>query len=321
MIQVGASRVIAVTLNPAIDRALEVPNFEVGQHARARLVTSVPAGKGINVARGVARLGSAAVAAGFVGRGEAAAYEESLKREGVRAALCPVDGLTRTNTTVLDPVRRTTTHLREEGFAVGADDLSGLRSMLTSILNEGRAGDGQGAMVFSGSLPPGMAPGDLVSLVRHCRDAGATVVVDTGGDALRAAVDSASVHTIKPNLAELGECLGESLTAELAPSRAAELLGKVETVLLTLGASGAFVVRQGCREGMLCRLDASRVANTVGCGDAFLAGWLHGLESSGSPSKALRWAVAAGAASALSTTTVGYTAAEVRELLQRCEIL
>ena len=312
---------IAVTLNPAIDRALEVPNFEVGQHARARLVASVPAGKGINVARGVARLGSTAAAAGFVGRGEAAAYEESLRREGVRVALCPVDGLTRTNTTVLDPVRRTTTHLREEGFTVGADDLSRLRSMLTSILDEGRAGDGRVAVVFSGSLPPGMEPGDLVSLVRHCREAGAAVVVDTGGHALRAAVDSACVHTVKPNLAELGECLGASLTAELAPARAAELLGKVDTVLLTLGASGAFVVREGSREGMVCRLDASQVANTVGCGDAFLAGWLHGLESSGSPRAALRWAVAAGAASARSTTTVGYTAAQVRELLPLCETI
>ena len=59
--------IITVTLNPAVDRVLEVDGFKVGQHARARLKALLPAGKGINVARGVVKLGATAGACALVG--------------------------------------------------------------------------------------------------------------------------------------------------------------------------------------------------------------------------------------------------------------
>ncbi len=306
--------IVTVTLNPAIDKALEVPGFRIGEHARARVRGLLPAGKGVNVARGLARLGGRAVAAGLVGRNEQAIYAESLAEDGVEARFCPVAGRTRTNTTILDPEARTTTHLREEGFEVGAEELSALSESLVKLLGEGDAG----AAVFAGSLPPGISPQDFADLLRACRAAGAPLVVDTNGPALRAALQSGAVETIKPNLAELGQCLGRLVARDEAQDAAAQLLDRVRTVLLTLGQEGALLVRADGTVGRRCPLGQGELRNTVGCGDAFLAGWLRGCELTDEPQEALCWAAAAGAASARSESTVGYGLRDVRELLPRC---
>ncbi|MFO8006803.1 MAG: 1-phosphofructokinase family hexose kinase [Candidatus Brocadiia bacterium] len=307
--------IVTVTLNPAVDKALDVPGFEVGAHARARVQSVLPAGKGNNVARGVARLGGKALATGLVGRAEVAAFDHSLSADGVRTWFQPVDGTTRTNTTILDPEARTTTHLREEGFTVSPADLEGLRRILLDCMWESCGA----AVVFAGSLPPGCGPADLAGLIASVAEAGGRLVVDTSGPALRAAVDGGHVATIKPNLTELRQLLDEEVSPEQAPGRARELLDRVGTVLLTLGAGGAYVVREDVEVGLRCPLPEAELGNTVGCGDAFLAGWLRGLELTETPEETLRWAVAAGAASAMSETTVGYTLEDVRRLLPRCE--
>ncbi len=307
--------IVAVTLNPAIDKALEVPGFEVGAHARARVRSVLPAGKGNNVARGVARLGGQAGAAGFVGRGELAVFERSLSAEGVWTHLHPVDGTTRTNTTILDPEARTTTHLREEGFTVSAQELEALRGVLLDWLQEAPGA----AVVFAGSLPPGCGPEDLAELIASIGEVGAKVVVDASGTALRAAVGGGHVGTVKPNLTELGQLVGRQVTPEEAPGAARKLLERVQTVLVTLGARGAYVVQENVTVSLRCPLSEEELANTVGCGDAFLAGWLRAIELTDGPAEALRWAVAAGAASAMSGSTVGYTLEDVRRLLSRCQ--
>jgi 1-phosphofructokinase len=306
--------ILTVTLNPAVDKALEVPGFEVGAHARAQVRSLLPAGKGVNVARGVARLGGQAQASGFIGRNEERMFLDSLAEEGVEAEFCVVSGRTRTNTTILDPQARTTTHLRERGFRVTEDDVAGIGALLERRLEAWP----EATVVFAGSLPDGLAPEAFADLLESCAGRGAQVVVDTNGPALRAAVESGAVGTIKPNLEELAECLGRRVERAEAPDAARGLLGRVGTVLLTLGEEGAYVVTEREAVGRRCPLKEGELGNTVGCGDAFLAGWLRGRELGGSPAGSLCWAVAAGAASAMSETTVGYRLEDVRTLLERC---
>lgn len=310
--------IVTVTLNPALDKTLHVPNFAVGQHARARLVDLIPAGKGINVGRGLSRLGSRSTACGLVGRGELEAYGRVLEQEGVDCALTPIEGITRTNTTILDTECGTTTHLREEGFTVRDNDLCQLTDALRNRLE---SADRPVRVVFAGSLPPGVGAEDFVQLLKHCRAAGARVIVDTSGSALRQAVDSSTVDTVKPNLTELGQCLGREVGQEDCLGAARELLGRVDTVLLTLGERGAWLAVEEAQIGARCRLEPGEVENTVGCGDAFLAGWLDAVDQGRSPREALRWAVCAGAASARGKTTVDYSREDVEELLGRCEDL
>ena len=315
-----SAMLVTVTLNTALDKTLHVPGFSVGQHARAELVSLIAAGKGINVARGIVRMGGTCVASGLVGTGEWERYSRVLEEEGVRCALTGIDGVTRTNTTILDPKNNTTTHLREEGMTTRQEDLERLKDRILELLADQPDG-GLTRVVFAGSLPPGVSSEELIELIRMCREEGARTVLDTSGDTLYRAVESGMVDTIKPNLQELGQCLRREVEQEECPGVAARLLDRVDAVLLTLGAEGAYFLRAGERVGVRCRLESREVANTVGCGDAFLAGWLEGREHGKSPRSALAWAAAAGAASARGQTTVDYSRSDVEELLARCETL
>ncbi len=309
--------IITVTLNPAVDKVLEVPGFRVGDHARARVWSVQAAGKGVNVARGLARLGARPVASGFVGENEEHMFIESLAGEGVEARFCTVPRPTRTNTTVLDPDRHTTTHLREEGFRITADD----RERLGRLLVQWLADRADATVVFAGSLPPPVEPEHFAALIERCREAGADIAVDTSGPALRAAFGTGKVATLKPNLLELGQLLGQEIAEGDAVSAARGLFeqgGALRTVLLTLGERGAWLITPEEAVGRRCALELNELRNTVGCGDAFLAGWLRGREVSDAPAEALEWAVAAGAASAAKETTVGYDLEDVERFLKSC---
>ena len=309
--------VITVTLNPAVDKVLEVPGFRVGAHARAVVRSIQAAGKGVNVARGLARLGGRPAASGFVGENEERMFVESLADEGVEARFCTVTQPTRTNTTVLDPENRTTTHLREEGFHISAADRDRLSEMLTTWLSDRE----DATVVFAGSLPPGVEAEHFAALIERCGEAGAEIMVDTSGPALRAVFGTGQVSVLKPNLLELGQLLGKEVAEEDAVEAARGLFeqgGDLRTVLLTLGKRGAWLITAEEHVGRRCPLDPGDLRNTVGCGDAFLAGWLRGRQVSGEGAGALEWAVAAGTASAAKETTVGYTLEDVRAFRGRC---
>jgi fructose-1-phosphate kinase PfkB-like protein len=206
--------------------------------------------------------------------------------------------------------------LREPGFDVTQEDLAHICTTLADWLSELPP---KPTLAFAGSVPPSVSPDDFAALLRASARSGGRIVLDTNGPPLRAAVQSGVVDTVKPNLEELSECLERPVSSAGAVDAATELLAHVNTVLLTLGQRGAYLVREGTVIGRRCPLSSTELQNTVGCGDAFLAGWLLGEQMGADAARSLCWAVAAGAASAMSETSVGYTLADAEALLPRCE--
>ena len=312
--------IITVTLNPAIDKTVEAPHFHVGGHVRVKVKGSVPAGKGINVARGLAVLGIRCNACALMGKNEQPLYRELLKKQGIEPHFITVPGNTRTNTTVLDPADRTTTHLREEGFQASSHLIARVRRTLGEMVGTNLGGTEMVTVVFCGSLPPGVSPDDFLTLTARCSNLGARVVIDTSGQALHEIVRERVAHTIKPNLQELRQCLEEDVSEEEAPDAAKDLLGHTERILLTLSGKGAYLITEEFTCGLSCPVSREELRNTVGAGDAFLAGWLAGCERAGGDlTTALEWAVATGSASVRTDTAVGYTRNDVEELRRQVE--
>lgn len=314
----AGNTIITVTLNPAVDKVLVVPGFEVGAHARAESRSFLAAGKGINVARGIARMGGHVGVCALIGQAHERMFAESLAADNIVSRFCLVRGHVRTNTTILDPIARTTTHVREPGFEVTAEDLAHICTELADWMSELPP---RPTLVFAGSVPPSVSPESFVKVLQAVAEGGGRIVLDTNGAPLKDAVDSGVVHTVKPNLEELAECLQRPVGCGEAVQAAKELLGRVNTVLLTLGQKGAWLIRRDALAGRRCPLAVSEIRNTVGCGDAFLAGWLVAEQWSADPARALCWAVATGAASATSDTSVGYTRGDADALLPRCQEL
>ena len=213
-------RVVTVTLNPAIDHLLEAPQLEIGAHVRARRIGRNPAGKGINVARVIATLGSRCIATGFVGRGELEMFESFLDERGVGRVtnqLLIVRGRTRDNLTIMDPILDTETHIREQGFDIVREDVNRMVSKVSMLAREGTI------MHFGGSLPEGMTDRGLP--LDHPRGAGRRRARDRGRDG-RAARGHAGekLWMLKINEHELAQFVGLKLEGEEAVIQAATSL-------------------------------------------------------------------------------------------------
>ena len=83
-------------------------------------------------------------------------------------------------------------------------------------------------------------------------------------------------HLVKPNAEELADVTGRTLQSLGDVADAAQLLlaRGVRTVLVSLGGDGALLVDAELPGPLHGTADVGRVVNTVGAGDAFLAGWL-----------------------------------------------
>jgi len=274
--------IFTVTPNPAIDRTIEVPRFRVGQLARGRAVGCMAAGKGVNVARILAALAEAPVVTGFLGKNESHLYAQSLP-DCIRSEFVLVQGTTRCNTTILDPEDQTETHIREEGFCVAAEDRDRLTQRLDTLLHEGDL------VAFCGSLPPGVEPKHLAHWVARYARKGCRVFVDAPGPALVHAVN-ARPYAIKPNQEELADLL-RGIDGGIDA-----LWNGVAAVLLSLGQyGGAFLSPHASWFASVPSLPKP-VVNTVGCGDAFLAGCLFSAAKGQSPAEQIEAAVACGTA-------------------------
>lgn len=289
--------VITVGFNPAIDRIMECPDFQVGAHQTAEQIAMLAAGKAANVNRTLALLGTDSIAAGFLGRGELDLFHDQLSSVGPGQIAChfvEVQGRTRENITIIDPTRRVETHLRTRGFSVTKTEANLLKKRLHKEVS---AGD---YVVFSGSLCEGIGADYLVDMIEQCNKTGARVAVDSSGDALRAAAEC-KLWLIKPNLEEFRQLVGQEVPNASSAVRDAAmgLLKNIENVLVSRGGAGAVLVtnkgtyvgRSNCKEAPL---------RTVSCGDHLLAGYISEFLAGHHEEVALKSAIGIAAARAMS---------------------
>jgi 6-phosphofructokinase 2 len=151
-------------------------------------------------------------------------------------------------------------------------------------------------VVFSGSLPQGMPVDTYDSLARRLKAMGCRIALDSAGPALAAGL-RACVDLVKPSLDELREATGKPLTTLTEQSEAAQAWIRMRTsavVVLSLGADGALLAtRDGAWQVPAVPVD---VVGTTGAGDSLLAAMLWCLTRGQHPREAVRWGVAAGAA-------------------------
>lgn len=277
--------IVTVTPNPGLDRTAEIPRLVRGQVHRADAFLVDPGGKGVNVARALAKAGLETIAVLPAGGAAGRRLMELLEAREVPALAIPLRGHTRTNITIVE-ADGTTTKINEVGPEVSAEEVEALADRVA------RAAAGASWLVSCGSLPAGMPESFHGDLVHRTRRPGLRIAVDSSGTPLAAAV-AARPDLIKPNHAELAELTGRplpSLGDVLAAARELRAEG-VGAVLVSLGARGALLVEESGEYH--AATPPVVVRSTVGAGDATLAGFLA---AGGEGPEALRHAVAYGAA-------------------------
>jgi 1-phosphofructokinase len=258
---------VTVTVNPSVDRTVEVSELVRGGLHRASAVHVHPGGKGINVARALVRNGLKARAVVPAGGAEGDHLIALLGDYSIDVVRVPALGPVRSNISVIEP-DATVTKVNEAGARLSDEETKALSAAVL-----GNVADASW-VVLAGSLPPGMSDDFYADLIHLLEPSGAKVVVDTSGPALLAAV-KAKPALVKPNLEELEEAVGHplwTLREVVEAARELRALG-AGSVLASLGANGAVLV-QG--DGVWHAEAPVTARSTVGAGDAMLAGFLAG---------------------------------------------
>ena len=300
--------IVTLTMNPAIDVSASVDEVTPDHKLRCGAPAYEPGGGGINVARAIRTLGGDALAVFPAGGPAGTLLSSLLDAEDVRHRALPIAGWTRENMNVDEGRTR-----RQFRFVMPGPTLQ--EREWQSILGElGALEPLPRYLVTSGSLPPGVPADFYARLARLLRPRGVALVLDASGEPLRRAV-AEGVDVLKPSLREFEELTGEKGCEEARlPILARRLIddGRCEILILSLGAGGVFWM-SGSESGRLVA-PAVAVKSTVGAGDSMVAGIVLSLARGRALGEAIRYGVAAGAASVMNPGTQLCRAEDVERL-------
>ena len=208
--------IYTVTLNPALDYVLSVPEAGDEPACRADAAALLPGGKGVNVSLMLRRLEVPSVPTGLCAGVTGRCLLDRLTEAGLEpdfVLLSPdaaPDAGTRINVKLREARPGGVPALREintAGAPVTAEALEALAARLARRLHRLQPDD---LLVLAGSIPPGLGSGAYVQLLSHL-SAGAAgrvrVAADTAGAGM-AALLPLRPWLIKPNRAELSALSG-----------------------------------------------------------------------------------------------------------------
>ena len=289
-------RLVAVAPNPSIDEILAVSRLAPGEIHRPEVLSVVPGGKGLNVARAAATLGMSVLVLPILAGHAGAWILDGLARAGVEVRPVWSEGETRRCISILDRSTGALTELYAPGPPIGATTWDSLEEVTRMAL----AVDPRGTVaVVSGSAPAG-APHDAHHrLVELVAGAGARCVLDVGGPALRHSLD-ARPWVVKVNAAEAAEATGIPTTDEAGVVRAARAMCAwgAGLAFISRGVDGAVFLDEAGR-GWRIGPPPERGRFPVGSGDSMLAGFIGALAAGTTTVEAARRGSAAAAANSL----------------------
>lgn len=283
--------IATITLNPSIDRTLELERLVVGSLNRAKSKIDHPSGKGINVSRALKLWGQPTEALALVGGSSGHWLAKALEEKNLVLDFVEVQGDTRTNLKIWASLEGCSTEINEPGPTVTEKELQELERKVA------KKASGWEWVVISGSVPPGTPPDFYARLVAIAKGQGAKVALDASGTALREGL-KALPDLIKPNEVEAADLLGWEPQDKAGAIEAVEELSSrgIDYVLLTLGKAGAFMGHGGqIWQGIPPKVATK---SAVGCGDSTVAGMVRALRQRKELEEAMCWAMAAGAAAA-----------------------
>jgi len=290
--------IVTVTLNTAIDKTLSVPNFRLGRRHRTVEQTTMPGGKGVNVARVLKTLGAPVIATGLAGGATGTRIVDQLTQLSVLSDFVRIGEESRTNTAVIDPTTGEQTEINERGPKVTPHEVELFVDKLLYLAK------GASVCVFAGSLPRDVDTDIYAFLIRELRRLNVTTVIDTDGDPLRRAV-RAEPDVISPNVLEAEELVGHEFNDDedrtYAVKEICELGAREAIMTMTDGVFARMLPSDGSNEPSLYRVrvrgGAIEPRATVGSGDAFLAGFVASRYQGKSVADSLAFGVACGAES------------------------
>lgn len=281
--------IYTLTLNPSLDYVALCDNFDIGKTNRTKDEYIVPGGKGLNVSILLSRLGEDTTALGFAGGFTGDELVRLLKKENINCNFLRAEGNTRINVKLSG---NEITEFNASGISLNDKDFLAVKSKIEEL----SSGDW---LCLSGSIPKG-AKSDIYLQLALSAKKGVKVVVDAVGEALTLSL-KAKPFLIKPNLDELCDIFGVKISSKEEVEKYAERLQEMgaQNVLVSMGKEGAFLLDMFGNTHYHAA-PKGKAENTVGAGDSMIAGFIHSFNETGEFDESLKFAIAAGSATAFS---------------------
>lgn len=262
--------ILTVTVNPALDKNYIIPGFALTGIHHVQNMSTIPAGKGLNVSRVLKTLEVPTIATGILGGHTGKQIEAGLNGAGVDHDFVWIRAESRSNILIVDEDQAIHTEIKEPGPSIPPGAWGRLKKKICQLVPR------CSWVVFAGSPPPDTSPTIYFRLIQEVKALGVQVALDTRGPWLREGI-KAGPDLIKPNWNEFQELVGPCYSTVQALKKARELVDQgVGTVVVSMGAKGALAVH-GTEMYSAQRLPPISVVSTVGSGDALVAGLLSRL--------------------------------------------
>ena len=290
------SKIITITLNPAIDKSTSVPVIVPEKKMRCEAPVFEPGGGGINVARAIKKLGGEATAVYFAGGYSGKFFKQLLDKEKIDSIVIEISKHTRENLIVLDQAANLHYRFGMPGPVIEEAEWQQLLRSVEQI-------EDAAFIVASGSVPAGVPTDIFARIAAIAKRKHIKCIVDTSGEAMQLAANE-GVYLLKPNIGELSALVGkEEINAEMAESLARQLIskGSCEVLLVSMGPAGALLVAKDLATRIIA--PAVKKRSTVGAGDSMVAGVVWALSKGMTIQDAARYGVACGTAATMNPGT------------------
>lgn len=287
--------IVTVTMNPAIDKTVDIDQLECGGLNRIKHVELDAGGKGINVSKTIHELGGNSIATGFIAGNTGKVIQNVMEEWQIQNDFIEVSGETRTNTKVFEKSGELT-ELNEPGPVVSEADIQALLEKLDGYAAEGTL------FVLAGSVPSGVEKDIYGKIIERVHRKGAKVLLDADGELFAKALE-AKPDIIKPNRVELEQYAAmDYIASEQELVLIAEKLMKkgIGMVVVSMGKRGAIFLKEEYR--VKCQGLKVKAHSTVGAGDAMVAGLSYAWDQKMSMEDTVKMCMAV---SAGAVTTIG----------------
>lgn len=289
-------KIITLTLNPALDKSIEIDKLVPEKKLRCSDAVLEPGGGGINVSRAIHKLAGSSTALYLAGGYTGKKFSQLLAQELPDFHEFEIAEDTRENFIVVDVSVNKQYRFGMEGPNVAAAEWQQCLDFLDTQ-------HGVDYIVASGSLAPGIPLDFFGKLAALAKKKSARLVVDTSGKPLQHAVEE-GIFLCKPNLGELSSLVGKERLATdeiLLAARSIIAKGGCEVMAVSMGPDGALLVT--ATESFHIKPPAVEVHSTVGAGDSMVGGMLMGLAQDWSWKDVLCYGVAAGTSATMNHGT------------------
>lgn len=297
--------IITVTLNPAVDKTVEVDNCTIDSVNRVSSLKLDAGGKGINVSKVVKSLKGESIALGILAGGTGEFIKNYLDTEEIKNDFIFVTGETRTNIKIVDKVKGTNTDINEPGNSISEEDLKKIEEKVFKCAKK------DDILVLSGSIPQGIEKNIYELWIKEAKAIGVKTILDADGELLKQGI-LAGPYLIKPNIHELEKLFDvkiDGVHQVISLCKSIFDYG-VNLIAVSLGSEGALFMNR--EKSIYAHGIKVQVKSTVGAGDSMVAALALALDKGYSFERSVTLSVAAATAGVM---TEGTTAGELSDIL------